>query len=346
MSALLDFHRPLTPLENPSGAVQEGRGVGAVDGVANVHEIDQLHQARCGGVELVTWSDIVIAGENATFGLPEAKIGVWATVYFGAMPAASSRRLGARMALAGDVLGHQEAKDLGLATYAVGAHEVEATLEGVLDNIRAAAPDALARSKRWLNRELLSDGVPASVAALEELSDHTLQGPEFAERMAAFYVAKAARAAALEGAVDRIRVNAVAPGPVLWPDDDEFDELTRQRIVSHTLLRRVGEPDDVARALIYLLESPFVTGETLVVDVTSFNDKTLVSGHRHTEAMHVTERYRRTSYDTIEYEASVTDVNVFAAPVEYRGNLVLHPEWEIGEYVCAENMKDYAELFE
>lgn len=153
-----------------------------------------------GGVELVTWSDIVIAGENATFGLPEARIGVWATVYFGAMPAASSRRLGARMALAGDVLGHQEARDLGLATYAVGAHEVETTLEGVLDNIRAAAPDALARSKRWLNRELLTDGVPASVEALEELSAHTLQGPEFAERMAAFYAAKAARAAAKEAA--------------------------------------------------------------------------------------------------------------------------------------------------
>jgi hypothetical protein len=87
-------------------------------------------------------------------------------------------------------------------------------------------------------------------------------------------------------------------------------------------------------------------GDTLVVDVASFNDKTLVSGHRHTEAMRVTERYRRTSFDTIEYQAVVTDPDVFAEPVEYRGNLVLHPEWEIGEYVCAENMKDYAELFE
>jgi hypothetical protein len=87
-------------------------------------------------------------------------------------------------------------------------------------------------------------------------------------------------------------------------------------------------------------------GDTLVVDVTSFNDRTLVSGHRHTEAMHVTERYRRTAYDAIEYQAVVTDPSVFASPVEYRGNLVLHPEWEIGEYVCAENMKDYAELFE
>ncbi|MBZ2198977.1 enoyl-CoA hydratase/isomerase family protein [Occultella gossypii] len=153
-----------------------------------------------GGVELVTWSDIVIAGESATFALPEANIGVWATVYFGAMPAASSRRLGARLALAGDTLGHQEARDLGLATYAVGQEELDDTLERVLNGVRAAAPDALARSKRWLNRELLDDGLAASEAALNELSEETLQGAEFTERMDAFYAAKAERAAAREAA--------------------------------------------------------------------------------------------------------------------------------------------------
>jgi hypothetical protein len=85
-------------------------------------------------------------------------------------------------------------------------------------------------------------------------------------------------------------------------------------------------------------------GDTLVVDVTSFNDKTRVAGVKHTEAMHVVERYTRTAYDTIEYRASVEDPNVFAAPVQYAGNLTLHPEWQIGEYVCAENNKDYSEL--
>jgi hypothetical protein len=86
--------------------------------------------------------------------------------------------------------------------------------------------------------------------------------------------------------------------------------------------------------------------DTLVVDVTSFNDKTLIAGHRHTEALHVVERYRRTAFGEIAYEAVVEDPNVFATPVQYAGNLVLHPEWEIGEYICAENAKDYAELFE
>jgi hypothetical protein len=86
--------------------------------------------------------------------------------------------------------------------------------------------------------------------------------------------------------------------------------------------------------------------DTLVVDAIGFNDKTLVAGHRHTEAMQVTERYRRTSYGAVAYEALVEDSTVFAAPVRYAGDLALHPEWEIGEYICAENAKDYAELFE
>jgi hypothetical protein len=86
-------------------------------------------------------------------------------------------------------------------------------------------------------------------------------------------------------------------------------------------------------------------GDTLVVDVRGFNDKTIVAGHRHTEELRVTERYRRTGYETIAYEATVEDPNVFAAPLRYAGTLTLHAEWEIGEYVCTENNQDYEELF-
>lgn len=87
-------------------------------------------------------------------------------------------------------------------------------------------------------------------------------------------------------------------------------------------------------------------GDTLVVDVRGFNDRTVIAGLGHTEDLRVTERYRRTAYETIEYEALVEDPNVFAAPLRYAGTLTLHPEWEIGEYVCNENNQDYDELFE
>ena len=64
-----------------------------------------------------------------------------------------------------------------------------------------------------------------------------------------------------------VRVNAIAPGPILWPDDAAFDELSRQRIISHTPLKREGDPDDIAKAVYFLIaEATYVTGETIRVD--------------------------------------------------------------------------------
>ncbi|HWU34194.1 MAG TPA: pteridine reductase [Methylovorus sp.] len=65
-----------------------------------------------------------------------------------------------------------------------------------------------------------------------------------------------------------VRVNAVAPGPVLWPEDNpQFDEVYRQRVISQTLLKRIGEGDDVAKAVRFLIQdAPFVTGHVMAID--------------------------------------------------------------------------------
>ena len=57
-------------------------------------------------------------------------------------------------------------------------------------------------------------------------------------------------------------------------------------------------------------------GETLVVDVTGFNDQSWFdrAGNYHSDALHVVERYRRTSPDVIAYEATIEDPNVFTRP--------------------------------
>lgn len=62
----------------------------------------------------------------------------------------------------------------------------------------------------------------------------------------------------------KIRVNAIAPGTVLLPTD--WDEGDAAHLVRTTPLRRLGEPADVARAMVYLIEADYVTGEVLVVD--------------------------------------------------------------------------------
>jgi pteridine reductase len=65
-----------------------------------------------------------------------------------------------------------------------------------------------------------------------------------------------------------VRVNGVAPGTILWPDDDAWtDEVSRQRIVHQTALKRIGEPDDIAKAVEFLIAAaPYVTGQVIAVD--------------------------------------------------------------------------------
>jgi pteridine reductase len=63
-----------------------------------------------------------------------------------------------------------------------------------------------------------------------------------------------------------IRVNAIAPGPVLWPDDDLSAEL-KNEIVAKTALKRTGSPQDIARTALFLTAyAPYVTGQVIAVD--------------------------------------------------------------------------------
>ena len=62
-----------------------------------------------------------------------------------------------------------------------------------------------------------------------------------------------------------IRVNAVAPGAILWPEN--LDEVAKQRIVSRTFLKRQGEPNDISKTILYLIkDAGYVTGQIISVD--------------------------------------------------------------------------------
>jgi pteridine reductase len=63
-----------------------------------------------------------------------------------------------------------------------------------------------------------------------------------------------------------IRVNAIAPGAILWPES-KLDEVTKQRIVSRTFLKRRGEPDNIANAVLFLIrDALYTTGHVLNID--------------------------------------------------------------------------------
>jgi pteridine reductase len=63
-----------------------------------------------------------------------------------------------------------------------------------------------------------------------------------------------------------VRVNAIAPGAVLWPESG-LDEERRERILEQTPLQRPGSPEDIARTVLFFAaDAPFVTGQVLAVD--------------------------------------------------------------------------------
>ncbi|MGH8282964.1 MAG: pteridine reductase [Gammaproteobacteria bacterium] len=63
-----------------------------------------------------------------------------------------------------------------------------------------------------------------------------------------------------------VRVNGVAPGPILWPAQG-LDEKAKQAILDNTALKRAGSPEDIAGAIVYLVrDAEYVTGQILSVD--------------------------------------------------------------------------------
>jgi pteridine reductase len=97
-----------------------------------------------------------------------------------------------------------------------------------------------------------------------------IHGSRPLKRFAVYCTAKAAlamltRSLARELA-PHVRVNGIAPGPILWPEQAP-DEQTKSKIISQTLLQRQGSADDVARtALFFAVDAPYITGQILAVD--------------------------------------------------------------------------------
>lgn len=74
------------------------------------------------------------------------------------------------------------------------------------------------------------------------------------------------RALALELA-PAVRVNAISPGSLTWPEDETFSKVERARMESAIPLARIGTGEDIGRAVRFLLrEAPYVTGQVLAVD--------------------------------------------------------------------------------
>ena len=64
-----------------------------------------------------------------------------------------------------------------------------------------------------------------------------------------------------------VRVNAVAPGAIMWPEGGHFNEKEQQAIIGQTPLKRLGSAEDIARTVYFLAaDAPFITGQIITVD--------------------------------------------------------------------------------
>ena len=83
-------------------------------------------------------------------------------------------------------------------------------------------------------------------------------------------------------------------------------------------------------------------GDALVVDTTGFNDKTTLDalGHPHSEALHLTERYRRRDFGHLDVELTIDDPVIYTRPFTVKYTDVLQADTDILESVCEENERD------
>jgi hypothetical protein len=77
-------------------------------------------------------------------------------------------------------------------------------------------------------------------------------------------------------------------------------------------------------------------GDTLVVDTAGFNDRSWldIEGHPHTEALHITERFRRRDFGHMDLEMTIDDPKTFTRPFSFRMDKTLMPDTDLLESVC------------
>jgi hypothetical protein len=86
--------------------------------------------------------------------------------------------------------------------------------------------------------------------------------------------------------------------------------------------------------------------DTLVVDTVGFNDRGWLdgSGHPHSEALHVVERFRRRDFGHMDVQVTIDDPKVYTKPFSIQFTELLLPDSDVTEYSCSENEKDGTHL--
>jgi methylglutaconyl-CoA hydratase len=182
-------------LKEQATARREGRAAPGVGGLAPIlRQIQDCPKpvvcavagpARAGGVGLVAACDIAIASETASFATGEVRLGVAPAVISVVVLPKIGRTVAARLFLTGTAIGAREAQTIGLVSVVVPDSDLGSAVAEVVGQLLQAHPDALAATKRILQRvpELSRE---EAFTAMAELSAQLFASPAAAEGMDAF----------------------------------------------------------------------------------------------------------------------------------------------------------------
>ena len=159
----MDLDEMLTPAEAGLGEAHErlftiGRRL-TTPLIAAVHGA-----AVAGGTGLAANAHIVVASEDATFGLTEIRIGLWPFVIFRAVVEAVGERRAVEMSITGRIVDANEAASMGLAHYLTPTSDLNARAAAIAAAVAAASPEAIRRGLRFVaeTRALENDAAGAS----------------------------------------------------------------------------------------------------------------------------------------------------------------------------------------
>lgn len=156
-------------------------------------------------------------------------------------------------------------------------------LDGVVNNASSFYPTPIGEIQEYQWDDLVGTNLKAPLFLAQAAAPHlkTQEGSIVniidihAERPLASYPVYSAAKAGLAGLTRAlalelapyVRVNGIAPGAIEWPEDGQIANHERASIIEHSLLKRMGSPQDVASAVRFLmLEAPYITGQILAVD--------------------------------------------------------------------------------
>ena len=149
--------------------------------VARVHG-----PAFAGGMGLVAASDLVIAAEEAEFALPETRIGLVPAMISPYLVRAMGAQQARRYMLTGERLGAKEAQRIGFAHECVPAPQLDAAVDAICARLALAGPEALARSKKLLQRVVGAAITPELANETAAVLAETRAGAEAREGIRSF----------------------------------------------------------------------------------------------------------------------------------------------------------------